>query len=151
MGNETKRKLAEEMERSADDMVAFAEALRGVDELRTAAEMMSRELTRIKKKKRWSSYRNMNHDESMMEMDDDDQSVVSMATTQLEDAKRTISRHNPSQRELHNPIWGRIDVNKSLDAIDEIPNTAVYAGGGRGRNKKQNVVAIPENFRLSGD
>ena len=44
--NLMKFKLKEEQERSAKDLEAFAVALRGVDELRSAAEEMSRELKR---------------------------------------------------------------------------------------------------------
>lgn len=140
--NETKRQLAEEMERSAQDMEAFAEALRGVDELRTAAEMMSRELTRIKKKKKWASYRNANE----LELDDDDQSVISMATTQLEDANKTINRHRPSQRQIMNPIWNKIENQNAeppMDAIDEDgPKFVVF---GRSKSKKTNSRAANTN------
>jgi len=140
--NETKRKLAEEMERSAQDMEAFAEALRGVDELRTAAEMMSRELTRIKKKKRWASYRNISNE---LELDDDDQSVMSMATTQLEDAKRTIHDHSPSNRQLMNPIWGKIDKPSHMESITEdVPKFAVF---GRQKSKRSSNTNQQQNFK----
>lgn len=148
--NETKRKLSEEMERSAQDMEAFAEALRGVDELRTAAEMMSRELTRIKKKKRWASYRNISNE---LELDDDDdQSVVSMATTQLEDAKKTISQHSPSVRQILNPIWGKVDNNNQappMDVINEdVPKFAVF---GRSKSKKTSSINAQHNFKSGHD
>merc|ERR1711862_865812 len=143
--NETKRQLAEEMERSAQDMEAFAEALRGVDELRTAAEMMSRELTRIKKKKRWASYRNISNELELN--DDDDQSVVSMATTQLEDAKKTISQRSPSVRQILNPIWGKVDNNNQappMDVINEdVPKFAVF---GRSKSKKTSSINARHNF-----
>merc|ERR1712157_475005 len=142
--NETKRQLAEEMERSAQDMEAFAEALRGVDELRTAAEMMSRELTRIKKKKKWASYRNANE----LELDDDDQSVISMATTQLEDANKTINRHRPSQRMIMNPIWNKIEnqgnAEPPMDAIDEYGHKFVVFGG-RSKSKQSNSRSTKTN------
>jgi len=128
--NATKRQLAEEMERSAQDMEAFAEALRGVDELRNAAEMMSRELTRMKKKKKkWGSYRNIA--EFDMEEDDDD-TVISMGTHQLEDAKKSIQ--NVLRSEDKNPIWNKIKKEKEKKnevvhdslAEDGIPRFAVF-------------------------
>jgi len=57
---------------------------KGVNELRTAAEMMSRELTRMKKQKRQARSRRMNYE------DYDDESIVSIVTQQLDDANRAI-------------------------------------------------------------
>ena len=152
--NETKRKLAEEMERSAQDMEAFAEALRGVDELRTAAEMMSRELTRIKKKKRWASYRNISNE---LELDDDDQSVISMATTQLEDAKKTITDHSPSNRNLINPIWGKLDnptnTHRGMEVIEEdgIPKNLIFGGKSKSKRSTNSHSNAQQNFKAGFD
>ena len=47
--NELRFKLKEETERSTAELESFAETLRGVDELRKAAEVMSREITKNRK------------------------------------------------------------------------------------------------------
>uniref|UniRef100_A0A7S4S8Q1 Myosin motor domain-containing protein n=1 Tax=Ditylum brightwellii TaxID=49249 RepID=A0A7S4S8Q1_9STRA len=50
--NDAQDKLRKEAERSAMELEAFAETLQGVDELRQAAESMSRELNMIKKEEK---------------------------------------------------------------------------------------------------
>jgi len=97
---------------------------KGVNELRTAAEMMSRELTRMKKQKRQARSRRMNNE------DYDDESIVSIATQQLEDANRAIDYHKKSENT--NPIWGKIkkQANRSRrsleDELDHIDDTNYF-------------------------
>ena len=80
-----KRKLREEQERSAKELEAFGGALKGVDELRSAAEEMSRELTRLKRKEVGEPKFNPIYEEA-----DGNQSPSMMPEQRLEHAKRLI-------------------------------------------------------------
>ena len=80
-----KRKLREEQERSAKELDAFGGTLKGVDELRSAAEEMSREWTRLKRKEVREPKFN-----SIFEEADGNQSPSLMPEQRLEHAKRLI-------------------------------------------------------------
>jgi len=103
--NITKQKLQEEEETSKKDLDAFSDALKGVDELRQSAEVMSRELQRIKRRKR--SPRSKDYGDEFS----DEVTVATVATATLDSAKRVLNRHKRSQRE--NPIWSKLNWLKS--------------------------------------
>uniref|UniRef100_A0A7S2MA75 Uncharacterized protein n=1 Tax=Helicotheca tamesis TaxID=374047 RepID=A0A7S2MA75_9STRA len=98
--DEAKRKLREEAQRSAMELEAFSETLRGVDELRKAAESMSRELNKSKSRRNGGG--------------SDDVSVRSegawAATSAMQEASRlldaSLSRTEPQPDT--NPLWEKL-------------------------------------------
>jgi len=100
--SKTKQLLQDERESAKKDLEAFSSALRGVDELRQSAEVMSRELQRVKQKKRRQK---ILQQEDGYDDFDDDATIATVATTTLDNAAKVLNRHQQQQQE--NPIWKR--------------------------------------------
>jgi len=98
--DDAKHKLKEEAQRSAMELEAFSQTLRGVDELRKAAEAMSRELNRTR--------------EVVGANDDSSIGLRShgsyAATSQLDEASRILdASHSRSEPQVENyPLWDRV-------------------------------------------
>ncbi len=102
--DELEQSLQAEKEKSAREIEAFAGALDGVDELRLAAEQMSREITRLKNQK----------DDEVPEDPFDDISTAAMEDLEsgienFSNAKRKIG--NASLKSEQKGIWGRLKLN----------------------------------------
>ena len=102
--DELQTTLEAERERAASELAAFADALQGVDELRNAAEQMSREITRLK---------NLKDDEVPEDpFGDIDSSVVEEyenGVESFESAKRTIG--TASLKTGQKGLWGKLRLN----------------------------------------
>jgi len=98
--NQTKKNLQKEKEIGHNDLKAFSEALKGVDELRMSAEVMSRELQRVKQKERRKKGIQMNDDDS------DDMTIATVATATLDNAAKILNRHDTQKNK--NPLWAKL-------------------------------------------
>ena len=88
---DTKKTAEKERAQAEADLEAFSEALRGVDEMRRAAEAMSRELTKHRRRKRLSRENSSQWETMSMR---DDVSVMSGATEMIDEAQRILHRSN---------------------------------------------------------
>lgn len=126
--NDLKAKLREEAERSAKELEAFAETLRGVDELRKAAEAMSRELQQNKRMSR-------NEGDRMPSVREHGGPTAGTArmdeATRILDSRHGSERSEGSQQSWRFGSWG--------------------AGGGNQRAQDDSVNARKERSRRSRD
>eukprot|EP00594_Rhizosolenia_setigera_P010394 CAMPEP_0178972768 /NCGR_PEP_ID=MMETSP0789-20121207/21246_1 /TAXON_ID=3005 /ORGANISM="Rhizosolenia setigera, Strain CCMP 1694" /LENGTH=307 /DNA_ID=CAMNT_0020660351 /DNA_START=114 /DNA_END=1037 /DNA_ORIENTATION=+ len=99
-----KNELAEEKSKAQQDLEAFSAALKGVDELRSSAEIMGKELARMKQKRRREKARAAGTYNSYDD-DDDDQTIVTVATATLDQASKVLGAHRRQQQT--NPLWQR--------------------------------------------
>jgi len=97
----TDKQLAEERKKSAEDLQAFSEALRGVDQLRAAAESMSRELARVKRREKFNKMVSGKWDSASLQNEVDDTfSVLSGGTSLLQEAQEKLTKSGKK------PPWG---------------------------------------------
>lgn len=84
------KELAEEKKKSAEDLAAFSEALHGVDKLRAAAEGMSRELARVKRRDKFNKM--VSGKWETMSLQDDNFSILSGGTSLIQEAQEKLSK-----------------------------------------------------------
>lgn len=82
--------LKEEKQKSARDLAAFSEALHGVDKLRAAAEGMSRELARVKRRDKFNKMVSGKWD--TMSLQDDNFSILSGGTSLIQEAQEKLAK-----------------------------------------------------------
>ncbi len=93
------KELAEEKKKSAEDLAAFSEALHGVDKLRAAAEGMSRELARVKRRDKFNKM--VSGKWETMSLQDDNFSILSGGTSLIQEAQEKLSKSGRP-----NMFWG---------------------------------------------
>jgi len=84
------KELAAEKKKSAEDLAAFSEALHGVDKLRAAAEGMSRELARVKRRDKFNKM--VSGKWETMSLQDDNFSILSGGTSLIQEAQEKLSK-----------------------------------------------------------
>lgn len=110
--NDYKVALEKEKERSENEMQAFAGALKGVDELRTAAESLSREVTRMKEREKENQL-----NAAYNTIDGENEFNASDAIRKMEKAKRMIDVSTLKSEKQN--LWGKVKSSFGLRVLDE--------------------------------
>jgi len=119
-----KQQLKKEREKSSHDLAAFSQALKGVDEMRSAAEQMSKELRKERKKAKALKHRfgggETVTDFWVKENNLDAVSVVSASTMNFDRARNRIDSSSVSVKsgkheKSSNNIWS--NVSKQLSSL----------------------------------
>ena len=131
--------LDDERERSAKELEAFAGALDGVDELRQAAEQMSREITRLKNQK----------DDEVPEdpfgdIRPDVVESLENGIVNFENAKRTIG--TASLKSEQRGLWGKLRINISSLQSGDQQNYNASVNRKKRRGKENDDSSIFSSF-----